>query len=85
MRRGRLVLPLIWDMERRGGVLIVSIYQHGGCKMDTKHEEVELVEAYRGMAPEARKILLEVARRYLKQFPGRRPVRLRLVLNRNKI
>jgi hypothetical protein len=46
-------------------------------------ELVELTGAYKGMAPEARKVLLSVARRYLEQFPARRPVRLRLVSNRN--
>jgi hypothetical protein len=48
-------------------------------KMDVRNGERELVDAFRRMAPEAQKILLEVARRYECEFPAQLPVTLRLV------
>lgn len=55
-------------------------------KSDEGDDVVELLEAYRGMAPEARRILLEAARLYLRRFPDKRSKAvLRLVVARNKV
>lgn len=49
-------------------------------------EVEELNEHYKEMMPEARKALMEAARRFRKQFPLPRPVvRLRLVANRDDL
>ncbi len=48
-------------------------------------EIAELVGAYKQMAPEARKILLDVARTYAAEFAAKRGVGLRLVVGMRQV
>jgi hypothetical protein len=48
-------------------------------------EILELSDDYRGMMPEARVTLREIAARFRRQFPARQPVVLRLVSNHHDL
>jgi len=50
------------------GVVVLQMIK----RPDEGDDVVELLEAYRGMTPEARRILLDAARLYLRRFPERR-------------
>ncbi len=53
---------------------------------DMAHQLQELVAAFEGMCPDAREVVLQVARRYAVDFPVKKPSqrpKLRLVAKRN--
>lgn len=53
---------------------------------DVDRQQEELVAAFQGMCPEAREVMLQLARKYAVEFPAKKMARrpnLRLVAKRN--
>jgi hypothetical protein len=72
----------------RESKLFVGKRPENAMNQDTQETDLlerELIKAFREMSPEARNVMMEIARRYVTQFPAPRERWLRLVPDRKAL